>query len=103
MATARLSPLDASFLEIESPTAHMHVGWAAAFAPPEGSPPPRFPELRDHIARRLCRAPRYRQRLARVPLGIDTPVWVDDDAFDVSRHVRRSTATSLAELTDAVM
>ena len=34
-ATAvRLSPLDDSFLAVESPTAHMHVGWAAVFEPP---------------------------------------------------------------------
>ena len=74
MAPARLSPLDASFLEVESPTAHMHVGWAATFAPPEGARRPSFEDLRDHVTRRLCRAPRYRQRLAQVPLGIDAPV-----------------------------
>ena len=103
MAPARLSPLDASFLEVESPTAHMHVGWAATFAPPEGARRPSFEDLRDHIARRLCRAPRYRQRLAQVPLGIDTPVLVDDSDFDVVRHVRRSDASTLGEVTDAVM
>ena len=68
MASTRLSPLDASFLDIESPTAHMHVGWAAAFAPPEGSKAPEFGRLREHIAGRLSRAPRYRQRLASVLL-----------------------------------
>src|SRR5262249_8926764 len=35
MATAtRLSPLDDSFLGLEEPTAHMHVGWTALFDPP---------------------------------------------------------------------
>ena len=29
--------------------------------------------LRDHIESRLCRAPRYRQRLAGVPLGLNAP------------------------------
>ena len=28
----RLSPLDASFLHVESPSAHMHVAWKARFA-----------------------------------------------------------------------
>ena len=37
MSTARLSALDASFLAVETPTAHMHVGWAAVFEAPEGS------------------------------------------------------------------
>ena len=54
----------------------MHVGWAATFAPPEnGYPRPSFFELRDHVATRLSRAPRYRQKLAGVPLGVNDPVW----------------------------
>ena len=31
----RLSGLDASFLAVETPAAHMHVGWVAVFS---GSP-----------------------------------------------------------------
>ena len=50
MATTRLSPLDASFLAVESPTAHMHVGWACAFRPPEGRAQPSFDELFEHVA-----------------------------------------------------
>jgi len=38
MSDSRLTSLDASFLEVESPTAHMHVGWAALFKPPAGRP-----------------------------------------------------------------
>ena len=73
MATTRLSPLDASFLAVESPTAHMHVGWAATFRPPEGRPRPSFDDLFDHIESRLSRGRRFRQRLARVPLGLNAP------------------------------
>lgn len=103
MAAARLSPLDASFLEVESPTAHMHVGWAAAFSPPEDGPAPSFERLRDHIASRLCLAPRYRQRLAPVPLGLNDPVWIDDSRFDVSRHVLRAPHPELTDVVDMVM
>jgi hypothetical protein len=78
MSRNRLTALDASFLEVESPTAHMHVGWASLFASPDGKPAPTFEELRDHIGARLSRAPRYRQKLAEVPLGLNDPVWVDD-------------------------
>ena len=42
MSHQRLSPLDAAFLSVESPTAHMHVGWAAVFTSPEGAERPRF-------------------------------------------------------------
>jgi diacylglycerol O-acyltransferase / wax synthase len=101
--TGRLSALDDSFLAVENASAHMHVGWAAAFRQREAGHTPRFTELRDHIASRLCRAPRFRQRLASVPFGLNAPIWVDDAHFDIERHVLRSTATSLGELADSCM
>ncbi len=103
MVADRLTSLDASFLEVETASAHMHVGWAASFAPPKEGPPPSFEQLRHHIARRLGRAPRYRQRLAHVPLGLNRPVWVDDPEFDIERHVRRAPDGDLAGLADKVM
>ena len=103
MAPNRLSALDASFLDVETASAHMHVGWAAAFDPPDGRPAPSFEQLRDHIARRLQRAPRYRQRLAGVPLGLARPAWVDDDRFDITRHVRPAATGSLDELAGSVL
>jgi diacylglycerol O-acyltransferase / wax synthase len=103
MAPNRLSALDVSFLDVETASAHMHVGWAAAFDPPDEGPAPSFEQLRDHIGRRLHRAPRYRQRLAGVPLGVARPVWVDDDRFDITRHVRRADRADLAELAGAVL
>jgi diacylglycerol O-acyltransferase len=99
----RLSALDDSFLAVENASAHMHVGWAATFRPPEGRAAPRFTELRDHIESRLCRAPRYRQRIAQVPFGVNTPIWVDDERFDIDRHVRKSGASGFDELVDSCM
>jgi diacylglycerol O-acyltransferase / wax synthase len=87
MTSMRLSALDASFLAVETPTAHMHVGWVAVFSRPARGPLPSFSELRDHIELRLGRAPRYRQKLASVPLGLHAPEWVDDADFSVDRHV----------------
>jgi WS/DGAT/MGAT family acyltransferase len=103
MAPNRLSALDASFLDVETASAHMHVGWAAAFDPPDERPAPSFEQLRDHIARRLQRAPRYRQRLAGVPLGVARPVWVDDERFDITRHVRPAGPAALGELAGSVL
>jgi diacylglycerol O-acyltransferase / wax synthase len=101
--SSRLSALDDSFLAVENPSAHMHVGWAAQFRPPEGGRAPRFEELRDHIAGRLCRAPRYRQRLASVPFGLNAPAWIDDERFDINRHVLPSSATHLRDLADGCL
>jgi diacylglycerol O-acyltransferase / wax synthase len=103
VAENRLTSLDASFLEVESETAHMHVGWVALFDPPVGRPRPSFEELSDHVESRLSRAPRYRQRLAEVPLGVHHPVWVDDPDFDIQRHVMRSASSDWGELVDTVM
>jgi diacylglycerol O-acyltransferase len=103
MTPKRLSALDASFLQVETPTAHMHVGWAAVFEPPAERPRPDFDELRAHIAARLPSAPRYRQRLRDVPLGLGAPVWVDDPDFDLSAHVFEAGSRGLADIVDACM
>ena len=103
MTAKRLSPLDASFLAVETPTAHMHVGWAAVFEPPADGVRPSFEQLREHIAGRLPRAPRYRQMLRSVPFGINAPVWVDDLDFDVSHHVLPAQSDRLSEVVEECM
>jgi WS/DGAT/MGAT family acyltransferase len=87
MGSSRLSGLDASFLAVETPAAHMHVGWVAVFSGAPNRPLPSFGELREHIERRLVRAPRYRQKLAPVPFNLNAPEWVDDESFAIERHL----------------
>jgi len=82
----RLNPTDATFLHLESAATPMHVGGIFVY---EGRPPA-YRELVEYVASRLERVPRYRQRLAFVPLGLGRPVWVDDEHFDVEYHVRRT-------------
>jgi hypothetical protein len=41
MSDDRLNPLDAAFLEVESETAQLHVGWAALFALPRTGAKPK--------------------------------------------------------------
>jgi diacylglycerol O-acyltransferase / wax synthase len=103
MSPQRLSALDASFLAVESPSAHMHVGWAATFAAPEHGPRPGFDALFAHIAGRLGRAPRFRQRLAPDALGLHAPLWIDAEAFDPGEHIHHSAAERLEDLADAVL
>ena len=38
----------------------------------------------------MGRAPRYRQKLASVPLSLHDPVWIDDSDFDLSYHIRHA-------------
>lgn len=99
----RLSALDAMFLELERPHAHMHVGWSAILDPPPGGGAPSYERLRDHIAGRLGHAQRFRQRLAGVPLGAARPVWVDDERFEIANHVRTAGSAPLQEVMDTVL
>jgi diacylglycerol O-acyltransferase len=90
MAGDRLTGLDASFLHLEDASSHMHVGGVMLF---EGPAPP-YPELLDAFERRLPLVPRYRQRLAFVPLGQGRPRWVDDPHFNLRYHVRSTALAS---------
>jgi WS/DGAT/MGAT family acyltransferase len=83
----RLSPLDASFLRLETPDVHMHVGWVSLFVPPPGGARPTVEGLRASISARLPHLPRFRQRLGFPPAGMSDPFWVDDPSFDVAEHV----------------
>jgi WS/DGAT/MGAT family acyltransferase len=81
----RLSALDTSFLQVETPSAHMHVGWSATLELPDGARELDPDALAERIAARLHLAPRFRQRVVPAPLG--EPLWADDPAFRVDRHV----------------
>jgi WS/DGAT/MGAT family acyltransferase len=82
----RLTGLDSSFLHLERDASHMHV---AACVVLEGRAPA-YDELVDALAGRMHLVPRYRQRLAFVPLQQGRPVWVDDPHFNVQFHIRHT-------------
>ena len=86
----RLTGLDSSFLHLERDSAHMHVAGCMVF---DGDPPA-YNELVEQILSRLHLVPRYRQRLAFVPLNQGRPVWVDDPHFNVRFHVRHTALPS---------
>ena len=90
MATQRLTPLDASFLHLEDQNQPMHVGAVMVF----NGDPPAYDDLVEHVESRLSMVPRYRQRLANVPLGQGRPKWTDDEGFDVRFHVRSTALPS---------
>jgi diacylglycerol O-acyltransferase / wax synthase len=87
--TERLSALDVSFLYLETPTTAMHVGGVARFEPPPDEPFD-YEALCALVSRRIALVPRYRQKVRWVPGHIANPVWVDDEDFDITYHVRRS-------------
>lgn len=97
--TDRLSATDAAFLYAEDAGSPMHVGGVVILGPsragtadgPVGeSVPFRYEEIVALIESRLPLVPRYRQKVRFVPGRLARPVWVDDEDFDVTYHVRRS-------------
>jgi diacylglycerol O-acyltransferase / wax synthase len=90
MSPDRLTALDTSFLHLEDGEAHMHVASVMLF---EG-PPPGYDELLESLERRLPLVPRYRQRLAFVPLGQGRPRWVDDPHLNLRYHLRSTALPS---------
>ncbi|HZZ51522.1 MAG TPA: wax ester/triacylglycerol synthase family O-acyltransferase [Pseudonocardia sp.] len=84
----RLSALDASFLYLEQPTTPMHVGAVAVFRRPKAGFD--YDRLLRVVEQRINQVPRYRQKVRHIPGGLARPVWVDDEDFDLSYHVRRS-------------
>lgn len=82
----RMNAQDAAFLYLDDDAHRMYIASAALF---EG-PPPSYDDVLDMIAGKLERAPRYRQRVRTVPLGLGRPVWVDDPHFSLRYHLRHT-------------
>jgi diacylglycerol O-acyltransferase / wax synthase len=89
MSCDRLTPLDATFLELEEldPSAHMHIGTVMVFERAPGRRPT-LARLRHHIEERLECLPRYRRRLSEPRTGgLRWPSWVPDPEFDIEAHI----------------
>ena len=90
---AHLTPLDASFLELEQvdESAHMHIGWAMVFDPlPEGGAPS-LEVLRNQTVERLGPLPRFLRRLSSPRVGsFSLPSWEPDPDFDIAAHMRHA-------------
>jgi len=85
----RLSGLDASFLYLETPSQPLHV---CSILELDASTIPggySFDRLRGELALRVKAMPSFREKLANSFLNLDHPVWVEDEDFDVDRHLHR--------------
>ncbi len=87
MAIDRLSALDEAFLRLDSLATPMHVGWTLL----ADGQPPAVEELREHVAGRLHLLPRFRRRPLTSSLRLHDPIWVDDQQFDLERHIATAT------------
>ncbi|MCA1783140.1 MAG: wax ester/triacylglycerol synthase family O-acyltransferase [Dermatophilaceae bacterium] len=84
----RLSGLDAAFLALETPSSTGHVGGVSIVDATTAAQELNLERLISIMEPRLAHVPVLRQRLASVPFGLDQPVWIDDEHFDVEYHIR---------------
>jgi WS/DGAT/MGAT family acyltransferase len=88
----RLSAADRSFLVFEQSNTHMHLGGVtvlehAPLTTAHGGVD--IDRIRRYIGSRLHYIPRYRHRLAFIPIE-NHPVWVEDQHLNLHYHVRHT-------------
>lgn len=85
----KLAGLDAAFLYAETARCPQHIASVQVVEPPPGADMSTWvARFRETVGARLHRVPYFTNRLQHTPLGLDHPVWVRDDAFDLQHHVR---------------
>lgn len=105
----RLTPLEVSLLALDTARTPGHVGTVTVLEPGPGQETVDHAGLTVLVADRLAYVPRYRQRVVSVPGRLAAPVWIDDDDFDLSFHVRTAalprpgTSDQLRELVGQVL
>src|SRR5713101_7926167 len=85
----RLAGMDATFLYMETPSAHMHVTGVILIDPSTMPGGYSFAAIQKLMANRIHLLAPFRRRLVTVPFGIDHPVWIEDPDFDLESHIRR--------------
>ena len=85
----KLTAGDASYLYMETPEVPMHIGSMAIFQLPDNYRGDFFEDLKAMIGRRLHLAPMLTWKLVHTPLDIDHPSWIEDEQFDIDRHIFR--------------
>ncbi|WP_156686894.1 WS/DGAT/MGAT family O-acyltransferase [Mycobacterium sp. Marseille-P9652] len=85
----RLSGLDAFFLYLERPTQPLNVCCVLELDPATMPGGYTFEGFRDALRARVDAVREFRLKLADNQLNFDHPVWVDDERFDLARHLHR--------------
>ena len=88
----RLTAMDTSFLILEKPQSPLHVSATLIYeAGPLALPGGGIDVAAYRAATEavLHRIPRYRQKLACIPI-VEHPVWVDDPEFNLDYHLRHT-------------
>jgi WS/DGAT/MGAT family acyltransferase len=85
----QLSGLDATFINMETRNSPTHIGGLYVYdqsSAPGGKVT--FKGILANLESRLHLARCFRQKIVRVPFGLDHPYWIEDPNFDLEYHVR---------------
>jgi WS/DGAT/MGAT family acyltransferase len=85
----QMQGLDSVFVAMERAIAPVHIGSVLIYDPstaPNGFV--RFKDILSFIQSRLQLSDTMRQKMVKVPFGIDYPYWVQDSDFDIEYHCR---------------
>lgn len=85
----QMQGLDTVFVAMERPVAPLHIGSVLIYDPstaPNGFV--RFKDILSFIEGRIHMSETMRQKMVKVPFGLDYPFWVQDKNFDIEYHVR---------------
>jgi len=85
----QMQGLDTVFVSMERPVAPVHIGSVLIYDPSTAEDGfVRFKDILSFIESRLQLSDTMRQKMVKVPFGIDYPYWVQDSNFDIEYHVR---------------
>jgi WS/DGAT/MGAT family acyltransferase len=89
--TKFLDPLDSAFILLETSGTAMNIGAVIELEIGDASDPKeRFELIQRNVALRLHEIPVLTQRLVRSPFDMTWPILVNDEKFDIGRHVVRA-------------
>ena len=96
----QLSDQDAIFLHLETADTFAHVGGLSLVTLPDGYRGDFFEDYKAVIKNRMPQVPFLHTRLARMPLDLDPPFWVEDEHIDLDYHIRRATVPAPGQFGD---
>jgi WS/DGAT/MGAT family acyltransferase len=80
---------DAFMLAFETPRAYMHTFKVAILDPSTDPAGWSFSKFHQDFEKRIHLVPYFRWKYADTPLGINHPLWMEDEDFNLDYHVRR--------------
>src|SRR6516162_5684421 len=86
----RMTGIDPMFVYSDTPHTPMEIAYVCVFDPSNSADGYSFARVRDVVETRLPVVPPFRRRLMTIPLGLDSPRWVDDPEFDLADHLYRA-------------